>query len=163
MKKDGYGFTIVELLIVIVVIAVLAVVSMVTYANFQSRAHASVVQSDLTNAMKKLKLHRVTEAYPTTTDQLRALDITVGKGSYDTGTPAYNFYYCLNRITDEVSLGGRSVNGDGYIITSSKSLTKTSASNASTCQAIDLADASDPNGDTAAAYAGPNGWQSWIN
>jgi general secretion pathway protein G len=59
------GFTIVELLIVIVVIAILAVISIIAYSGIQSRARASLVSSDLSNAVKSLKLYQVENgAYP---------------------------------------------------------------------------------------------------
>ena len=162
MKKDGNGFTIVELLIVI---AVLAAISIAAYTNFQSRAHASVVQSDLTNAMKKLKLHRVTEAYPTTTDQLRALDITVGKNSYEANTIQANFYYCLNKETDELAIGARTPgNKDLFIITSSEAVKRMTIIDGNrTCQAIGLTGISDSSAYYTYGYLNSTGgWQSWV-
>ena len=50
------GFTIVELLIVIVVIAILAAITIVTYNGIQDRANRLVLQNDLANAAKQLKL-----------------------------------------------------------------------------------------------------------
>ncbi len=59
------GFTIVELLIVVVVIAILAAISVVAYTNMQGRAHDSVVQSDLTNFARKIRLTSVeTDVFP---------------------------------------------------------------------------------------------------
>lgn len=43
MKLKGYGFTIVELLVVIVVIAILATISAVSYTSIQDRARIAVI------------------------------------------------------------------------------------------------------------------------
>ena len=51
-KQKQYGFTIVELLIVIVVIAILAAITIVAFTNLQRRAVNSAVTSDLTNNAK---------------------------------------------------------------------------------------------------------------
>jgi prepilin-type N-terminal cleavage/methylation domain-containing protein len=167
MKKRVYGFTIVELLIVIVVIAILAAISIAAYTNIQSRARAAGVQSDLTNAMKQLKLYRVTQNYPTSTDELKAVGITVSKDMYETNLSAGNFYYCLNSATDEIALGARTVGDkDQFIITSSSGLKQvTSAVTvAYTCQSIGLASATAPNAFGTYAYysTGGGGWNNWV-
>ena len=59
MKKDGYGFTIVELLIVIVVIGILAAIGLVAYSGVQNKAHDSIVRQDLANFHKNLELVKV--------------------------------------------------------------------------------------------------------
>ena len=51
--KRAYGFTIVELLIVIVVVAILASLSYVGYVNIAYRANDSAISSDLSNFAKK--------------------------------------------------------------------------------------------------------------
>lgn len=51
-----YGFTIVELLIVIVVIAILAAISVVAYTGIQQRAQDTSLKSDLVQAGKQVKL-----------------------------------------------------------------------------------------------------------
>lgn len=56
MKK---GFTIVELLIVIVVIGILAAITIVAFNGVQNKANVAVLQSDLTNASKKIKADNV--------------------------------------------------------------------------------------------------------
>ena len=59
MKKNTYGFTIVELLIVIVVIGILAAISIVAYNGLSNKANAAATQSDLTNFEKKLRAYQV--------------------------------------------------------------------------------------------------------
>jgi prepilin-type N-terminal cleavage/methylation domain-containing protein len=58
-KAKRFGFTIVELLIVIVVIGILAAITIVAYNGIQQRARASEASSALTQANKKIKLFQV--------------------------------------------------------------------------------------------------------
>ncbi len=63
---SSYGFTIVELLVVIVVIAILAAITLVSYNGISQRAITSSLQSDLTNASQQLKLYyQLYGSYPT--------------------------------------------------------------------------------------------------
>ena len=52
MNKQGRGFTIVELLIVIVVIAILAAITIVAYNGIQSSARNSKAKADIANLAK---------------------------------------------------------------------------------------------------------------
>ncbi len=64
-QSRKYGFTIVELLIVIVVIAILATISIVAYNGIQKRATETTLKSDLSNASKQLIIAEVTTgSYP---------------------------------------------------------------------------------------------------
>ena len=60
------GFTIVELLIVVVVIAILAAITIVGFTGIQDRAKQSALQSDVSQAAKKVSLSAVdlNEQYP---------------------------------------------------------------------------------------------------
>lgn len=66
--RSFYGFTIIELLVVIVVIGVLASVIIVSYSGLSSRSTVASLQSDLTNAKKQLMNFQVqssTNSFPT--------------------------------------------------------------------------------------------------
>jgi len=66
-KNTQYGFTIVELLIVIVVIAILAAISIVAYNGVQNRAEASKTSSAIGAYKKALQLYKIDEGvYPVT-------------------------------------------------------------------------------------------------
>lgn len=61
----NYGFTIVELLVVIIVIGVLAAITIVSYTGITTRANIASLQSDLSNARQQLKLYQIDHgAYP---------------------------------------------------------------------------------------------------
>ena len=67
-KDYHYGFTIVELLVVIVVIAILAAITIVSYTGISSKAKIATLQSDLSNASAQLKVFQATDPngdYPT--------------------------------------------------------------------------------------------------
>ncbi len=60
-----FGFTIVELLVVIVVIGILAAVTIVAYTGISQKAIVASIQSDLSNSVKLLKLFQVENSgYP---------------------------------------------------------------------------------------------------
>lgn len=83
MKKNTYGFTIVELLVVIVVIAILAAISIVAYNGIQARAHRTAVQADLANNAKKLEEYRIlNERYPATRAEFRSAGLKFTLNSY---------------------------------------------------------------------------------
>lgn len=58
-KKNGQGFTIVELLIVIVIIAILAAITIVAYNGIQQRARDATRKSDIAALAKAVKLYSV--------------------------------------------------------------------------------------------------------
>lgn len=74
-KQKQYGFTIVELLIVIVVIAILAAITIVAFRGIQQRAQASTASSALVQAKKKLGLYRADNGmYPTSLSAVNISD-----------------------------------------------------------------------------------------
>lgn len=58
-QYSRYGFTIVELLIVIVVIAILASISVVAYNGIQQRGRMSAAKSELNNFAKAVEVARI--------------------------------------------------------------------------------------------------------
>lgn len=117
------GFTIIELLIVIVVIAILAAISIVSYNGIQERARATVVQSDLSNAAKKIELARIDATdglYPTALTT--AMDIRVTKSAYN--TTRNNWYYCTSADRTRFAIGGVVQGGGnkGYIYSSNSTI-----------------------------------------
>ena len=162
------GFTIVELLIVIVVIAILAVISVAAYNGVQNSAHKSAVQSDLSNAKRKLDLFKAEHGnYPTNTTDLESLDIAASKDSYNiggtTGTYA-NFYYCVNTLTDEFAIAARAKgSNEGYIVSSTKSVAARAGQQLSSSHVRNEVGATDAstryqtNGMSAAGV-----WYSWV-
>jgi prepilin-type N-terminal cleavage/methylation domain-containing protein len=63
---DSFGFTVVELLVVIVVIGILATISIVAYTGVNSKAVAASIQSDLSNNSRLLNLYNTDYgSYPT--------------------------------------------------------------------------------------------------
>ena len=65
--KTSFGFTIVELLIVIVVIGILAAITIVSFNGVTSKANVSKSQSDLKNMQKLIEMYKVDNGtYPNT-------------------------------------------------------------------------------------------------
>ena len=66
-KSKQFGFTIVELLVVIVVIGILAAITIVSYGGVTNKANIASLQSDLTNTSQQLKLFQIdNSSYPAT-------------------------------------------------------------------------------------------------
>ena len=67
MKNIGghrlfYGFTIVELLVVIVVIGILATITIVSYSGVQTRAQVAKINNDLAELSKAIQIARLTNS-----------------------------------------------------------------------------------------------------
>ena len=68
-QSKPYGFTVVELLIVIVVIAILATITIIAYNGINLRAKNTTLISDLKNAANQLGVYNANNAsYPTSND-----------------------------------------------------------------------------------------------
>lgn len=68
-SQHVFGFTIVELLVVIVVIGVLAAISLVSYTSISSKAVVASLQSDLSISAKSLKMYYIDHGtYPQSLD-----------------------------------------------------------------------------------------------
>lgn len=99
-RTNLYGFTIVELLIVVVVIAILAAITIVAYNGIQSRAAVSGLYSNLSQVVKKAEIAKIdTGGYP---ESLTAAGVTL------TSTSGYIYQggpngYCLSGTANAVS------------------------------------------------------------
>ncbi len=102
MVKKAYGFTIVELLIVIVVIAILAAISIVAYRGIQDRANASSASAKATQAVTKLKVYYAEhESYPTSLSDAGIQDTSSFQYTVDnTSNPKT---YCITATTSNKS------------------------------------------------------------
>ncbi|MNX84104.1 Type II secretion system protein G precursor [compost metagenome] len=95
-QKQRYGFTIVELLIVIVIIGILAAITIVAYNGIQDRAKSTALKSDLSNAGTQMELAladagEAPRAFPS--DVKSSPDI--GLSLAETGSTAA---YCINGL-----------------------------------------------------------------
>lgn len=126
MKKPAYGFTIVELLIVIVVIAILAAISIVAYSGIQNRANNTAIMNDLAAMKKQAMLFQASEGvYPTPSQYFNGTDgmvkPTISKSSYSTAS--YNYYYCTDvGVNSNFGIAIRSTSGQTYTISSTSSV-----------------------------------------
>lgn len=120
MKKNKYGFTIVELLIVIVVIGILAALVISAYGNVTKRAVAASLQSDLHNSAKQLKAyHAANGAYPAAIDDCP----TPSSGNVCLRASSNNTYtYAYDNSSSPKTFSLKAVNGSvAYEVTQSNS------------------------------------------
>lgn len=112
-RQQQFGFTIVELLVVIVVIGILSVVATVAFNGIVDRSKITRVQADLAASAKLLSVYRYgsssTESFPTkidctTTPVANSTCLKVSSGS----TYRYNGAgkaFCLKITNDNVTFG----------------------------------------------------------
>ena len=99
--KKQFGFTIVELLIVVVVIAILAAITIVAYNGIQNRAKNSATQSAAAQISKKISVWQVTNADQIPGD-LATVGVTEAGGSNYEYT-ANSTSWCATVTTNGVS------------------------------------------------------------
>ena len=92
--KQQFGFTIVELLIVIVVIGILAAITIVAFNGVQNKARLTVLKSDLAQAAKTMESFKVQDSSENYPADLAAAKTAGLKGSSDTV-----FQYSVNNTT----------------------------------------------------------------
>ena len=102
MNNRAYGFTIVELLIVIVVIAILATLGFLSYTNIQQRAHNTQIISAVNAYQKALQLYASEKGtYPVSSDA-PAYGICLGDGYADPCWSGISGTYSTNATLDTV-------------------------------------------------------------
>ena len=121
MNRKAYGFTIVELLIVIVVVGILAAISIVAYNGLSGQAYDSSVQQDLRNMAQKFELYRVEKgAWPVSTVQVKNAGVSIAKDAYGSHhNGIYNLLYC--RMPDgsgDMALIAGSKSGNKFVYSS---------------------------------------------
>lgn len=109
VKRDrNYGFTIVELLIVIVVIAILASISIVSYNGIQNRAKTTAASTVAKSVTTKAEMaYTLTGSYPTamtgfnsnTESAIAGSGLVLGTPDADNGTSTVQYTPCSNPAT----------------------------------------------------------------
>ena len=105
MNKKAYGFTIVELLIVVVVIAILAAITIVSYNGVSGRARASAVAASTETAAKKVLAYMVQNSDQAPADLATAgiADDTTITYQYSVVTSTTPQTFCITGTNQTVS------------------------------------------------------------
>ncbi len=118
-KRFLYGFTLVELMVVIVTIVILAGVVVATYSGIQERAHDTAVQTDMTKIADDINIfYANTGKYPAGPVQLAGANtVKVARNSYESTKDALT--YCVSQGATAGSamvLIGLSKSGARYLV-----------------------------------------------
>ena len=117
-RRRNFGFTIVELLVVIVVIGILAAITIVSYTGITGRAAIASVQSDLTNASQQLKLFQIDNSVYPTTINCALPDSSTNKCIKASSGNSYSDFQIDNTSSPQsFCLTSTSTNGGSYRIT----------------------------------------------
>ncbi|MFZ3009917.1 MAG: type II secretion system protein [Candidatus Microsaccharimonas sp.] len=115
--KQHYGFTIVELLIVIVVIGILATITIVAYNGITNRANISASASAAAQGAKKIAVYLVQNSDQVPAN-LAVAGLTNGNGTtyqYTTNTTSSPQTYCLTATigttSSHIATGGQPTSG----------------------------------------------------
>ena len=132
-QSSTWGFSIVELLIVIAVIAILAAITIVAYNGIQGSTYDSTVESDLRSAQTKLELAKIdrsdgTYAWgnsPTVNNgySLPSIGLHMSENAYARAPDVeINFLLCMSGSRDKYALLATSKSGTRYYIRESGSV-----------------------------------------
>lgn len=175
MRNRTYGFTIIELLIVVVVIGILASVSIVAYSGIQNRANDTVIKNDLANFARKIQLIQATTGeYPSggatdtpayTGSWIYFPDVTFRptKNAYFTQS-GNNLMYCTGLSSGKpmFRLIARSKSGETFLYSSAGGLEALGqyaiSGSDSFCGPINY-----PRTWAGGYYAPENSWMDWTN
>lgn len=103
-RRQTQGFSIVELLVVIVVIAILAAIVIVAYNGIQNRAKDALVQSDASQAGRKVITSRIESSTDTYPSSLAAAGLNSNSGAiYQYTYTASDNSFCLTASRDTTS------------------------------------------------------------
>lgn len=113
-EKKLYGFTIIELLVVIVVIGILTSIGVVSYGDIRNRAIITSLQSDLINASDQLVIDQARNSAGTFPTSLAQAD----GGAGVTSSPNTAYQYTVNNTNTPKTFCLTATNGSqNYFIT----------------------------------------------
>lgn len=103
LRHADYGFTIVELLIVVVIIAILAAITIVAYNGITQRANAAAAQSGAEQVAKKLATYAIdnNDTFPATLASLGF--VNSGNLTYQYSVASGSTGYCATVLTSGAS------------------------------------------------------------
>lgn len=136
--KRAYGFTIVELLIVIVIISILAGLSYVGFTNTARRANDALIRSDMAQAAKKLEQFYIeNDRYPLTSAEMTTVVKPKRGGAYATHSDTFN--YCYDILSGVAGFSAQGKDGSAYVVRAGAVEIKSawSASSVSACNDAD--------------------------
>ena len=113
MNKKVYGFTIVELLIVIVVIAILAAISIAAYTNIQQRAKNTAIINAASQSLKMIEAYIAANGtYPAKGSQVYSC-ITADSGCHSGGPTPFGASLTFSSAMATIGVLPKSVPSEG--------------------------------------------------
>lgn len=179
MSKKAYGFTIIELLIVIIVIAILTAIGFVAYSGVRDRTYDMSVQSDLRNFAQKMELARLdqgTDSYPFGNlpefnggYNLTALTLNINRDAYAIApTTITNLLVC--RGGGEFGILATSKSGKRFYVTSTNGISEytgtvswATTSFAEICGSVNPVLTQEGGAGYRSSGQAPFGWRPWAS